>query len=355
MTRRELIALLGAAAIVWCGSVRAQQRPLPLVAFLSPRTFAGNIDAFRRGLRELGYVEGQNIALEVRSAKGDNRRLPALAAELAALKPDVIVTNSEPAIRAVKEVAGTIPIVMSIVGDAVAFGFVHGAASAQTAAALIRTTPIVIGALGADPIELGLADSFARPGRNVTGFTIIAPELAVKRVDLVRTAFPAVAAVTVLVNPSKAGAEALFRLTEEAAHSLGLGVARIEAVNPKAFNSLTPEALGHGGAVLVLTDAMFWEHRREIVALVAAARVPALYPEREFADDGGLMAYGPSVPDNFRRATDYIDRILTGANAAELPIQQPVKFDFVVNLKTAKALGLTIPPLILGSASEVIE
>jgi putative ABC transport system substrate-binding protein len=274
-------------------------------------------------LHELGYIDGRNIILEYRFARGDFTLLQQLTKELANRPVDVIM--------------------------------VDGAASAQTAAALIHTTPIVIGALGADPMELGLADSLARPGRNVTGFTIIAPELAVKRVDLVRTAFPPTAAVTVLLNPSKAGSEALFRLTEEAAHSLGFGVTRVEAVNPEALHSLTPEALGHSGAVLVLTDAMFWDHRREIVALVAAARVPALYPEREFADDGGLMAYGPSVPDNFRRAAGYIDRILKGANVAELPIQQPVRFDFVVNLKTAKTLDLTIPPLILGSASDVIE
>jgi putative ABC transport system substrate-binding protein len=279
--------------------------------------------AFRQGLQELGYIDGRNITLEYRFARGDFAVLRQLTGELANLPVDVMM--------------------------------VDGAASAQTAAALIRTTPIVIGALGADPMELGLADSLARPGRNVTGFTIIAPELAVKRVDLVRTAFPAAAGVTVLLNPSKAGAEELLRLTENAAHSLGLGVARVEAVNPEALHSLTPEALGHGGAVLVLTDAMFWDRRREIVALVTAARVPALYPEREFADDGGLMAYGPSVPDNFRRAAGYIDRILKGANAAELPIQQPVRFDFVVNLKAAKALDITIPPLILGSVSEVIE
>jgi putative ABC transport system substrate-binding protein len=162
--------------------------------------------------------------------------------------------------------------------------------------------------------------------------------------------------ITVLLNPSKAGAETLLRLTDDTARSLGLGVARVEAATPEALAALGPAALGRtGGSVVVLTDAMFWEHRREIVALVAAARVPALYPEREFADDGGLMAYGPSVPDNFRRAASYIDRILNGANPAELPIQEPVKFDFIVNLKTAKALGLTLPLSILARADEVIE
>jgi putative ABC transport system substrate-binding protein len=281
-------------------------------------------EAFRRGLHELGYIEGKNIALEYRFARGDSTLLRQLTEALANLPVDVIMAD--------------------------------GAASGQAAAAAVRTTPIVIGALGADPIALGLADSLARPGRNVTGFTITAPELAMKRVDLVRAAFPAVTVITVLLNPSKAGAESLFRLTDDAARSLGLGVARVEAVNPEVLAALSPEALGRTkGSVVVLTDAMFWEHRREIVGLVAAARVPAIYPEREFADDGGLMAYGPSVPDNFRRAASYIDRILKGANPAELPIQEPVKFDLIVNLKTANALRFTIPISILGRADEVIE
>jgi putative ABC transport system substrate-binding protein len=281
-------------------------------------------EAFRRGLRELGYIEGANIALEYRFAHGDFTLLEVLTKEVATLPLDVIM--------------------------------VDGAASGQLAAAVIRTTPIVIGALGADPVALGLAESLARPGHNVTGFTITAPELAMKRVDLARTAFPAVTAITVLLNPTKAGAEALFRLTEEAARSLGLGIARVEAVDPEALEALRPEALGSiGAAVVVLTDAMFWEYRKKIVALVTAARIPAVYPEREFADDGGLMAYGPSVPDNFRRAANYVDRILKGDAAAELPIQEPVKFDLIINLKTAKTLGLTIPQMILARADEVIE
>jgi putative tryptophan/tyrosine transport system substrate-binding protein len=281
-------------------------------------------EAFRRGLHDLGYAEGENITLEYRLAHGDFALLKQLTKELANQSVNAII--------------------------------VDGVAGGQAAAELIRTTPIVIAALGADPIELHLADSLARPGHNVTGFTITAPELAVKRVDLLKAAFPAVTAMDVLLNPSKAGAEGLFRLTEKTAHSLGLTVERVAAVNPEALNTLSLNTLRRtGGSVLVLTDAMFWEHRREIVGLVAAARVPAMYPEREFVDDGGLMAYGPSVPDNFRRAASYIDRILKGANPAELPMQEPVKFEFIVNLKTANALGFTIPPLILDRADDVIE
>ena len=299
---------------------------VPHVGILSLANDPGDArwKAFRGGLHELGYIEGQNIALEYRFARGDFTVLKRMTEELANLSVDVIM--------------------------------VDGVASGQTAAAVIRTTPIVIAALGADPIALDLADSLARPGRNVTGFTITAPELAVKRVDLLSAAFPTVKAIAVLLNPAKAGADALFRLTEDTARSLGLGVERVEAVNPEALNALSPNAFGRaGGSVLVLTDAMFWEHRQEIVNLIEAARVPALYPEREFVDDGGLMAYGPSVPDNFRRAASYIDRILKGASPAELPIQEPVKFEFIVNLKTANALGFTIPPLILNRADEVIE
>ena len=160
----------------------------------------------------------------------------------------------------------------------------------------------------------------------------------------------------VLVNPTNSGTEVNLRVTEETARSLGLALTRVEAATPEALRALRPEALGRGGGpVLVLPDAMFWNHRREILALAAAARLPALYPEQEYADDGSLMAYGPSVPDNFRHAAGYVDRILRGAKPGDLPIQEPAKFDFVVNLKTAQALGLTIPQLLLATADEVIE
>jgi putative ABC transport system substrate-binding protein len=310
-------------------SIANAQQPslkVPRVAILSLADSPSDPrwEAFRKGLHEFGYTEGQNIKLEYRLAHGDFDLLNKLAEEVANASVDAIM--------------------------------VDGVASGQAAASMTRTTPIVIAALGGDPMALHFADSLARPGHNVTGFTITAPELAVKRVDLLKAAFPALTAIDVLLNPSKVGAEALFRLTEETAHSLGLMVERVEAVNPDALHALSLNTPGRtGGSVLVLTDAMFWEHRRDIVAFVAAARVPAMYPEREFVDDGGLMAYGPSVPDNFRRAADYIDRILKGANPAELPMQEPVKFELVVSLKTASALGLTIPPLILDRADDVIE
>jgi putative tryptophan/tyrosine transport system substrate-binding protein len=261
------------------------------------------------------------MILEYRFARGDNTVLRRLAEELSHLPVDLILAD--------------------------------GSASAQAAAGVTRTIPIVVGT-GGDLAALGLVDSLARPGGNVTGFTGMLPELSAKRVDLLRTAFPDATAVTVLVNPS-ANLQVYYDVAKETA-ALGLAVTRVEAASPEALRALRPEALGRAGdPVLVLPDAMFWNHRREILALVAAARVPALYSEREFADDGGLIAYGTNVPDNFRRAAGYVDRILKGAEPADLPVQQPVKFDFVVNLKTAKELGLTIPPAILARADEVIE
>jgi len=308
--------------------VRAQQpsNKVPRIGILSPAENEATLvfEAFRQGLRELGYVEGRNIILEYRFAHGDSAALPRLAEELANLPVDVIVADTTASTRAA---AGTAP-----------------------------TIPIVMGAGIADPAALGLAHSLARPGGNVTGFTIMAPELSAKRVDLMRTAFPDATAVMVLLNPSNSNAEANLRATEETARALGLALTRVEAATPEALGALGPEALGRdGGPVLVLPNAMFWNHRREIIALAAAARLPAIYPEREYADDGGLMAYGPSVPDNFRRAAGYVDRILRGAKPGDLAIQEPVKFDFVVNLKTAHALGIALPPTILAGADEVIE
>jgi putative tryptophan/tyrosine transport system substrate-binding protein len=309
--------------------VRAQQpsNKIPRIGILSPAENEATLvfEAFRQGLRELGYVEGRNIILEYRFAQGDSAALPRLAEELANLPVDVIVADTT--------------------------------ASTRAAAGAAPTIPIVMGAGIADPAALGLAHSLARPGGNVTGFTVMSPELSAKRVDLIRTAFPDATAVTVLVNPSNLGnAEANLRATEETASVLGLALTRVEAATKEALRALGPEALGRGGGpLLVLPDGMFWNHRREIVALAAAAHLPAIHPEREYADDGGLMAYGPSVPDNFRRAAGYVDRILRGAKPGDLPIQEQVKFDFVVNLKTAHTLGISLPPTILAGADEVIE
>lgn len=197
--------------------------------------------------------------------------------------------------------------------------------------------------------------SLARPGRNITGFTLMHTELSGKRLQLLRTAFPQITAVSALVSPRNSAWKLAFEQTEAAARSLALeDLRRVEADSAAALRALSPAVFSGAGGVVVLPDGLFYNFRRDVVALVNAASLPAIYPEREYADDGGLMAYGTNVPDNFRRAAEYVDRILKGAKPGDLPFQEPVRFDFVVNLQTAKALGLTIPPLLLDRATEVI-
>jgi putative ABC transport system substrate-binding protein len=323
--RNFIVGGVTALAVAPAGALaQLPSKQIPQVGILTP---ADNdrtpiFEAFRAGLRDHGYVEGRNIVLEFRLARGDYAALKRLAEELTKFPVDIIVTD--------------------------------GPASAQAAADVTHTIPIVMGVIG-DPVVLGIVHSLARPGGNITGFTAMSYELSTKRVDLMRAAFPQLSAIVVLVNPLNL-IEPIFRTTAEAARGLGLAVTRVEAASPEALSTLRPEVLAPSdGAVVVLNDAMFWNHRREIIALISAARVPAIYPEREYADDGGLMAYGANVPDNFRRAADYVDRILKGAKSGDLPIQEPVRFDFVVNLRTAQSLGLTIPPSILARADEVIE
>jgi putative ABC transport system substrate-binding protein len=322
MRRRELIVLLGGAAIGSRRSARAQQPTLPLVAFLSPRTFAANIDAFRRGLREFGYVEGQNIALEVRSAEGDNRRLPVLAAELAALKPDVIVTNSEPAIRAVKEVAGAIPIVMSVVGDAMALGF---------------------------------AQSLAHPGGNLTGQTILSTDVIAKRLQMLHEIVPDPGCVAVLGRAGVNYDNALHELAA-AAKALGVALLPITVADANGLATGLAEITGHQCQALVaMSEPLFVQESRQLSELAVQYRIAASYDNRLIVDAGGLMSYGPDTVDMMRRAARYVDKILKGEKPADLPIEQPTKFVLAINLKAAKALGLTVPPSILARADEVIE
>jgi putative ABC transport system substrate-binding protein len=277
--------------------------------------------AFRRGLRDLGYVEGRSIFLEFRFARGDYSLFPELAAELVALPVDVIVTQGMAA-NAV-DPSGRIPIVSPVMQD---------------------------------DVQRGLATSLSRPGGNITGFTLMHTELNAKRLELLRTAFPHITAVTALVNPASASWKLSFEQTETAARSMGLeSIARAEAEGAAALRALRPSAFSGVDAVIVVPDGLFYSYRRDVVALVNAARLPAIYPEREYTDDGGLVSYGANVLDNFRRAAEYVDRILKGAKPGDLPIQEPVKFDVVVNLNTARELGLTIPPSILARADEVIE
>jgi putative ABC transport system substrate-binding protein len=295
---------------------------MPLVAFLSPRISEGNIGAFRRGLHELGYVEGKNIAVEARSAEGDNRRLPALAAELVALKPDVIVTNGELAIRAAKEAAGTIPIVMSIVGDAVALGF---------------------------------AQSLSHPGSNMTGQTILDIDVLGKRLQMLHEIVADPGCVAVL---GVAGVNYENSSRELAAAAKALGVAllpiTIADVNDLA-TGFAEMKTHHCRALVVMSDPLFVFASRHLIELTAQHRIAASFDNQLIVEAGGLMSYGPDTDDMFRRSARYVDKILKGAKPADLPIEQPTKFLLAINLKTAKALGLAVPPSLLALADLVIE
>jgi putative ABC transport system substrate-binding protein len=313
------IAVSGAAALPGMA-----QRPakIPRVAILSPAGSPStkSFDAFREGLRELGYVDGDNIRIEYRLAAGDLSRLPAMAADLVRLPVDVIVTD--------------------------------GPSSGLIAHEATRTIPIVTATT--DPVAAGLAASYPRPGGNVTGFSLQMVELNGKRLQLLKEAFPAISRVAALWNP--ASNLSGLRFIEAAARTLGVELHPVEIATPEQIAAGFETAITGGAeALIVFGDAMFWNHREEIVALAEKSGMPAIYPEREFSDAGGLLAYGPNVADNFRHAAGYVDKILKGAKPGDLPIQQPVKFELIVNLKTAKELGLTIPPAILARADEVIE
>ncbi len=284
-------------------------------------------EAFRQGLRDLGYVEGRNVVIEYRDAEGKFERLPALAAELVALKVDVIV------------VAG-------------------GTLVALAAKQATRTLPIVF-TPAADPVESGLVTSLARPGGNVTGLSILAPELVGKCLEQLKQAVPRVSRVAVLWQPGgvpERTEKDMLKGAEVAARALGVRPQFIEARGPddfdRAFSDMTK---ARAGALTVLGSTMFGNERRRLVDLAAKNRLPAVYPWREFVDAGGLMAYGPNLADLYRRAATYVDKILKGAKPGDLPVEQPTKFELIINLKTARALGLTIPQSLLLRADEIIQ
>jgi len=311
-------------------AVEAQQvGKVPRVGYLSVFSSSNPYppsEAFWQGLHDLGWVEGKNIAIEWRFAEGNARRLPDLAAELVRLRVDLIFAETTPAARAVKQATTTIPIVFS---------------------------PI------ADPIGSGLVANLARPGGNITGITFMAPELGGKRLELLKQAVPGMTRVGVLSHPgdpSEATVKSVLEQTEAAARALGVQLLRLEAQGPndldRAFAAMSRERVG---GLILIPSAMFVDERRRIVNVVVKDRLPAMFYFREFVEAGGLMSYGPNFRELWRRAATYVDKILKGAKPSDLPIEQPTKFELVINLKTAKTLGLTIPPSLLGRADEVIQ
>jgi len=330
MDRRTFLTAVGGSILAAPLSGDAQQGPkVPQIGLLSLNLAPNRHlqEAFRQGLRDLGYVEGRNLVIEYRDAEGKLERLPALAAQLVALKVDVIVTGG-------------------------------GTPTALAAKQATRTLPIVF-ASAPDPVTDGLVTSLARPGGNITGSSNINPDLVGKCLEQLKQAVPGVTRVTVLWEPgavSERTEKAMLKGAELAARALGVRLQFVEARGPadfdRAFSDMTR---ARGSALTVWGSAMFFSERRRLVDLAAKNRLPVVYPQWEFVDAGGLMSYGPSIPDSFRRAAVYVDKILKGAKPADLPVEQPTKFELVINLKTAKTLGLTIPQSVLLRADQVIE
>jgi putative tryptophan/tyrosine transport system substrate-binding protein len=291
--------------------------------FTFPSVSAPFFEAFRGGLRELGYVEGQNIAFEQRWAEKTPHRYPELAAELVRLKVDVIVAGNLESARVARDASGTIPIVLTV---------------------------------GGDPLRAGLVPSLARPGGNITGLSELGPDLAPKLLQLLKEAVPRLAKVAILWDPSNPSQSPTRHESESAARMLGSAIMSLEVAVPGdfdlAFSAVTRE---RPDALIVYTTPITYSHRMQIIDFAARRGLPAMYSAREFVDAGGLMSYGPNLQALFRRAATYVDRIVKGAKPGDLPIEQPTKFELVINLKTAKALGLTIPPSLLLRADQVIE
>jgi len=326
MRRREFIKLLGGATAAWPFSVRAQQAARPVIGYLSARSpdDAGTVlQAFLKGLGEAGFFDGQNVTIEYRWARGEYGRLPALAAEFVQRRVNVLATTGgEPSALAAKQATSTIPIV-----------FVAG-----------------------DPVKAGLVESLNRPGGNATGSYIATSEMEQKRLSLLHELTPGVSLIGVLLNPNFADAARQLRELEEAARIIGRRLVVAKASNDEELNVAFALLLQQWiGALLVATDPYFDTRRDRIIAFAAQNRLPAVYQFREYAFAGGLVSYAPSITDAYRQAGNYTGRVLKGEKPADLPVLQPTKFDFVINLKTAKALGLTVPFGLLNAADEVID
>jgi putative ABC transport system substrate-binding protein len=324
--RRTFVSTAAGALLVKAFPANAQPAKVPRIGVLHPGTSATSSQlaaAFTQGLRELRYVEGQNIVVERRFGNARTERISEFAAELVRLKVDVIVTSTDVAIAAVKQQTRTIPIVM---------------------------------ANSTDPVGTGFVARLERPGGNITGLTGISPELNAKRLELLKEAVPGLSRVAIMWNPDVRGAVLDYKETENAARSLRLQLQSVEVSHADdfdpAFSALTS---GRAEVLIVVGSAFTFANRSHIASLAVKHRLPSMFGTREFADGGGLMAYGPSLADAWRRAATYVDKILKGSKPGELPIEQPTRFELIINLKTAKAIGLTIPQSLLQRADEVIR
>jgi putative ABC transport system substrate-binding protein len=325
----DIVTLLLSLLVAPLTAVAAQPREkVPRVGYLSPGSSADparlrRFEAFRHGLRELGYVEGQTIALEPRWAEGQYERYPVLAADLVRVQVDVIVAVGGAAAQAAQHVTRTIPIVMSVV---------------------------------IDPVGSGLVPSLARPGGNMTGRSLMAPDLVGKQLEVLKEVVPTVAQVALLWNPDNPGSATQLREAESAAQAVAVRLHALEARSPqeidRAFAALTRE---QAGALVILNDAIFLNQRHQIAELAAQSRLPSVSGNREYAEAGGLIVYSADFLDLERRAATFVDKILKGATPGDLPVEQPTKFQLVLNLKTAQALGITFPPMLLFQADEVIK
>jgi len=327
-TRLTLVVTIALALLAAPLAADAQQAGkmyrLGVLETTSPALNAANFDAFRQGLRELGYVEGKNVIIEYRSTDGRPERFPNLAIELVRLKVDLILTRGTPAALAAKKATGTIPVVMAASGD---------------------------------PVGTGLVTSLARPGGNVTGLSAVVLDLMGKRLELLTQVVPAVSRIAAILNMSNPLAiVSEWKELEISAPRLGVHLQLLDVRTPEDLGRAFDTGIRqHVGALVVGIDALTQMHRRVIVDLAAKHRLPAIYASREFVDVGGLISYGVSYPDLYRRAAAFVDKIFKGAKPGDLPVEQPTRFELVINLKAAKALGLTIPPSLLARADHVVE
>ena len=326
MKRKNVVCLLIVALLATVSLAEAQQpKKVPRIGFMigtSPSIIPDRIEGFRRGLRELGYVEGKNVVIEYRVAEGKVERLPNLLAELVRLKVDVIVTG----------------------------GIVNHAAKQAT-----TTIPIVI-AFDGDPVGNGLVASLARPGGNITGLSALYPELSGKQLELLKETVPRLSRVVVIGESNNPGNSEVLREMELAAKAFGVKLQSLDVWDLKDIETAFRAASkARANAVIVLAGTIVLVHRAQITTLAIKSRLPAIYPRPEFVEDGGLMTYGPSITDLYRRAATYVDKILKGTKPADLPVEQPMKFEFIINLKAAKQIGLTIPPNVLARADKVIK